>query len=258
MPEPGRPRAPHCSLNRLVLHQEMPAHVVERPGTNDHFFAYFHQAGQIGSQLGVNRHPAHSWICWGADDRHVYGRDDSTWLHSCFHITGSKVEQLFSKLPQNTVGSIANPPAFHACLDMLYHNALAKAEQQLILSNLECLMQICLQKTKTSSDDEMITVKTFIDEHFKQALNLELIAEQFHMSASSLRARFKRAFKQSVIDYLIQRRLQHAHYLLHDQDMPIAEIAKQVGYDDSAYFSRLIKKQFGKSPRALRQAWSAN
>ncbi len=56
----------------------------------------------------------------------------------------------------------------------------------------------------------------------------------------------------SPINYLIGVRLRQARYLLLDRQLQISEIARRVGYDDLFHFSKLFKKHFGLSPRALR------
>jgi AraC-like DNA-binding protein len=47
-------------------------------------------------------------------------------------------------------------------------------------------------------------------------------------------------------------RLNEAKALLADSGLTIAAIARQVGYGDPAYFSRLFSARVGLSPRAFR------
>lgn len=52
---------------------------------------------------------------------------------------------------------------------------------------------------------------------------------------------------------LIQLRLSHAQALLAETDLTVAAIARQVGYDDAGYFSRLFSRRIGESPSAFRR-----
>ena len=51
---------------------------------------------------------------------------------------------------------------------------------------------------------------------------------------------FKRHFGESAIQHLIRLRLQHAVYLLRDENLRIGEVAEQTGYEDLYYFSKLF------------------
>lgn len=54
---------------------------------------------------------------------------------------------------------------------------------------------------------------------------------------------------QTPADYVRTIRLNWAAQLLGQGELSISEVAYRVGFSDSHYFSRLFKKQFGKSPR---------
>ena len=59
----------------------------------------------------------------------------------------------------------------------------------------------------------------------------------------------------SPIDYLIKKRLEIARYFLLNTSYPVAEIAKQIGYDNPLYFSSLFKKNMGVSPTEYRKTY---
>lgn len=67
---------------------------------------------------------------------------------------------------------------------------------------------------------------------------------------------FCRAFKKSMglspIQYLIAQRMERAARLLAATQLPIAEIAQSVGYEDPAYFTRLFRQKTGMTPSAVR------
>lgn len=52
--------------------------------------------------------------------------------------------------------------------------------------------------------------------------------------------------------YLQRKRLIHAVHLLTATSMPVEEIIARVGYDNSSYFHRLFKKEYGTTPRQYR------
>jgi AraC-like DNA-binding protein/mannose-6-phosphate isomerase-like protein (cupin superfamily) len=77
-----------------------------------------------------------------------------------------------------------------------------------------------------------------------------------HMSRSNLMRVFRRATGQPPIEYLIRLRIQRAMELLRSTMLPVTEIAMQVGFNDSNYFTRCFRKAAGQSPRQYRQAGS--
>ncbi len=67
---------------------------------------------------------------------------------------------------------------------------------------------------------------------------------------------FSRLFSQqtgsSYREYLLKMRLEQARYLLKETDMSITKIASELGYENTALFSRQFKAVYGLAPRAFR------
>ena len=57
-------------------------------------------------------------------------------------------------------------------------------------------------------------------------------------------------------EVILTTRLNTAKALLAETDAPVAAIAREVGYEDPAYFSRLFTSRVGQSPRAFRRIGS--
>ena len=98
-----------------------------------------------------------------------------------------------------------------------------------------------------------IDIKTYIELHSSEPIVLETLAARAHVTPYHLVHEYSRYFHISPIEYLIQLRLHRAMILLRDPAYTITHIAALVGYDDQCYFSRLVQKRFGRSPRTLRR-----
>ena len=69
-------------------------------------------------------------------------------------------------------------------------------------------------------------------------------------------ARFRELMGESPTRYLNNLRISRAQALLTSTDMPIAEIAAEVGIKDQFYFARLFKNITGTSAGAYRRLTS--
>lgn len=72
----------------------------------------------------------------------------------------------------------------------------------------------------------------------------------------TLKRRFKAATGLSLIEYLQNLRIEQAKALLETTDLPVEEIAAQVGYADTSFFRRLFKRLVGLTPVAYRRLFS--
>lgn len=79
------------------------------------------------------------------------------------------------------------------------------------------------------------------------------IAQKLNMSLSTLRRRFKQETGQALHDHLLHRRLMRARVLLNETDLPIKEIAAQLGYSDVYFFTRQFHRFIGLPPATFRK-----
>ena len=93
----------------------------------------------------------------------------------------------------------------------------------------------------------------YVDDHYDcDTLSLNLVAENIGMSASYLSAIFSQNMQKTFVEYVTEKRIEKAKKLLKQTDKNSGEIAKEVGYKDSHYFSFVFKKLQGCSPREYR------
>ncbi|MBT3074256.1 MULTISPECIES: AraC family transcriptional regulator [Streptomyces] len=78
-------------------------------------------------------------------------------------------------------------------------------------------------------------------------------AAKHGMTPAELRTAVRRGAGCSPKDYLLTIRLGRAKELLAATDLPVAAVARRVGYDDPAYFSRLFARRVGTAPVRFRE-----
>ncbi len=92
-----------------------------------------------------------------------------------------------------------------------------------------------------------------LENDFSKDWKVEDLLAIAHMSRSNLMRVFRKATGQAPIEYLVRLRIQRSMELLRNTDLPITEIAMEVGFNDSNYFTRQFRRALGESPRAFRQ-----
>ena len=93
----------------------------------------------------------------------------------------------------------------------------------------------------------------YIEEHYAEELTLAKLASMFNFSYSYLSTYFGTHYKKSFTEYLNAVRMRKAQQLLHERDLPVAEVGGKVGYPDNSYFSRVFKKYVGVTPTEYRR-----
>jgi AraC-like DNA-binding protein len=73
------------------------------------------------------------------------------------------------------------------------------------------------------------------------------------MSRSTLMRVFRKATNQTPVDYLVRLRIQKSMELLKQTSLTITQIALDVGFNDSNYYSRQFRKAHGCSPSEYRR-----
>ena len=84
-------------------------------------------------------------------------------------------------------------------------------------------------------------------------LNINSIADELGVSRSTLRRVFQEKMHLPPSEYLGRLRIQRALSLLQETILPIADIAKECGFTDESYFSRVIRRSVGTTPKKFRE-----
>lgn len=102
---------------------------------------------------------------------------------------------------------------------------------------------------------DISSVKSFLDEHYKEKLSLESVASHFFIDKHYLSRLFKEQYGVTLVTYLQQVRITHAKRMLRFTDKSIEEIGLECGIGELNYFSRVFKKLEGVSPSEFRRVW---
>lgn len=119
---------------------------------------------------------------------------------------------------------------------------------------LQLIIQILCDKLAIKQENPtVIKIKRYIDENLSQKLTLKEIARQVGYSPNYCDALFTEQTDNSIINYIINLRIEKAKRLIAENILPLQKIAENLGFTDYNYFSRIFKKKSGYSPTEYRQ-----
>lgn len=114
-----------------------------------------------------------------------------------------------------------------------------------------------IQKDAWSAESIMEGVRSYIDEHYREPVNICELATRFYISPSHLSRQFKQMYGCSPSSYLIDKRISQACELLRENpEMEAKSISSLVGYSDQFHFSKIFKKHTGFAPSDYRKNMS--
>jgi len=111
------------------------------------------------------------------------------------------------------------------------------------------------QPVTTPARDRRRAVETalWIDAHSHQQIDLEQAAGQAGISPFHFLRLFSSVLGVTPHQYLVRSRLRHAARLLADNDIPVTDVAYDVGFGDLSNFVRTFHRAAGVSPRRFRE-----
>ncbi len=107
---------------------------------------------------------------------------------------------------------------------------------------------------KHPSAGRLEKVRAHIDQHFREPLTLEQLAEAAGLSPTYLCRAFRAYTGKTLFSYRLERQVQAAMLRLRQTNEKVILIATEVGFNDVSHFNRCFARLCGQSPRAYRQA----
>ncbi len=99
-------------------------------------------------------------------------------------------------------------------------------------------------------------VEEYIRLHACEGIRPIDVAAHFHYNSDYLTSLLRAARGYSLVECITQCRVETAKKLLLDTELPVHEIARQVGVEDSKYFMKLFRKWEKVTSSEYRQMWS--
>ena len=147
----------------------------------------------------------------------------------------------YLKFEISALRAMDSQKAVHLWLDA--HSEVLLSE---VLRNLSCRKAFLIQQAVD-----------YIDHHFSEPLSLDVVSEKVGITPHYLSHIFPLEFGQNFLDYLTEVRMKNLTRLLRQNAaMSTGELARKLGYSDSGYFCKVVKRVTGKTLKELRLDFS--
>ncbi|WP_163371650.1 GlxA family transcriptional regulator [Enterobacter hormaechei] len=108
---------------------------------------------------------------------------------------------------------------------------------------------------KDTRDGRINCLIDYLQQHISEPHNLDSLAEVVSMSRRTLTRHFIKATGMSVADWLTAERLRRSQILLESGNLPIENVAGQVGFLSAVTYRQQFKARFGVSPAEWRKTF---
>ena len=158
-----------------------------------------------------------------------------------------------AKLPESNPQAYDNTTSFTDYAKR--YNALTLGQKMRLRGTMLMLFSKFMQRATPrvwTSDERMTKVLAYIQNHLYDNIDVEVLAGIACVNKCYFIRLFKRELGQSPLRYINQKKTEKAQLLLLTADMPVKEVAYELGFFDLSYFIRLFKKKVGMTPQEYR------
>jgi AraC-like DNA-binding protein len=121
------------------------------------------------------------------------------------------------------------------------------ASLNLILTKLTRLSGRASQKQRTKPN-EILNFSKLIFDNVSYNLPVKEYADRLNVTTEKLNEICKEYYGDSPKNIILDKKITESKRLLHFSDLSVKEIAFQLGFEDSSYFSRVFKRKTSLSP----------
>lgn len=112
------------------------------------------------------------------------------------------------------------------------------------------------QRPRTHDDAVIAEIQAWIADNYHRANPVAAMVARSGLTERTFMRRFRAATGFAAMDYVQMMRVEEAKHLLETADMPVEQVAIEVGYEDPNFFRRLFKRRVGVTPARYRQRFS--
>lgn len=140
---------------------------------------------------------------------------------------------------------------FHLEKQSTKNDRIYKQASAIIFKMIMKLAETVNKKPKESS--LAIEIQNKLDDAITSNISIESICADLYISKSKLMREFKKYYKQTPHQYLLNRKISYAKTLLRNTNYPIKSISDRLNFADEHYFSNVFRSKTSKTPTQYRE-----
>ena len=197
----------------------------------------------------------------------ILPKDEQNHRSVSMHLTPERLKEFYAgnqpagtaKLPQKML-TFGKHPLLESCLASLIPYFDVQGAFPGNIASLKITEAISILRLVTPNIDSIlanfeepgkIPLIEFMENHFMYNLPLEKFGYLTGRSLSTFNRDFRKAFHTTPQKWLLQKRLELAHYQIKESNKRPVEVYLEVGFEDLSHFSFAFKKHFGYPPADL-------
>jgi AraC-like DNA-binding protein len=191
---------------------------------------------------------------------HAYGSDGAhPWTIWWAHVAGTDAAELVEGMEVSAARPLLRIRAMEravALLDEIVTNLERDQSPPRLMAASgaawKLLTQLAVDRLLPAPDDPLQRAMNYLTERLDGTVRVPELARLVGVSSTHLTSLFRRATGGGVLAHHTALRMARARQLLDTTDATIADIGREVGYDDPFYFSRHFRRHHGMSPSSFR------
>ena len=129
--------------------------------------------------------------------------------------------------------------------EQFYAEIAQNISRTMLMYIFRIINSVMSEKEKLHSNKIVSRAIEYINEHYRDNITLDELAEYCYVSRYYLSRLFSGQKHMTIKEFIIKKRMDEAKSLLRYTDMPAVDVAQSVGIYDGVYFSKLFKRETG-------------
>lgn len=137
----------------------------------------------------------------------------------------------------------------------VYYRASDTAQGRLLHEMIEQVMDVACPQWRSEAQQVRLIreIHDYLTENMHRRVTIQELTRLYPINPTTLKEAFKDVYGMPLAAHLKEHRMEKAAALLRETDLPVAEIARQVGYESQSRFTAAFKEQYGLLPREYRR-----
>ena len=142
-----------------------------------------------------------------------------------------------------------------------YTGAIALVYTEALVMQLMCVALQSVRELSTEPSEQytprevrcLYAARNLLINQLAHPPTIRQVARAAGMNETTLKRGFKALFGETVFDFSVRCRMQHALMLLREQRMAVADVGEAVGYRHQTSFATAFRRHFGLRPKDVRR-----